>query len=60
MERFRIARIKATWGSGGLTVEFDALSQLSVPTELDTLMEISVRILGRLATPEHRLICRTA
>ena len=49
MERFRIARIRATWGSGGLTVEFDALSQLSVPTEPDTLIEISVLIFGRLA-----------
>ena len=30
------------WVSGGLTPEFDALFKLSVPTELDTLVEISV------------------
>ena len=35
--------------SGGLTAEFDALFELSVPTELDALIEISVLILGRLA-----------
>jgi hypothetical protein len=39
------------WGSGGLIVEFDALFKLSVLDEPDALVEISVPIFGRLATP---------
>jgi hypothetical protein len=61
------------WGSGDLTAEFDALFEISVPIEPDALVEISVLIFGRLATPqslphfpvpeitasEHRGVCRT-
>ena len=44
-------------GSGDLTVEFDALFELSVPIEPDALIEISVPIFGRLATPEYSVDC---
>jgi hypothetical protein len=47
-------------GSGDLTAEFDALIQLSVPIEPDTLIEISIPIFGRLATQEHSLIAARA
>ena len=41
-------------GSGDLTAEFDALFELSVSIEPDTLIEISVPIFGRLATQNIR------
>ena len=49
--------VTTAWGSGDLTVEFDALFELSVPIEPDALIEISVPIFGRLATPEHSVDC---
>ena len=50
----------ATWGSGDLTAEFDALFQLSVPKNLTRLLRFQFRSSIAWLPSEHLLIAACA